>query len=166
MRRVISLNDHLKTKPLPSLCQRPTGHVVSLCLSYTVVAGRAKPQQPGEQSGGAALSGKQEGVREEGDGHRGAELGGRLRRPAALLLPLVALSLIVPRLQPLIFTSSTKQQLCQNSSATRKQRKMFLFFLKEDIQRTTQAEWTLNLLANTSEGNERGNQLRNCVSRP
>lgn len=48
------------------------------CFFPTVVAGRAKPQQPGQQPGCTALSGEQEGVREEGDGHRGAELGGRL----------------------------------------------------------------------------------------
>lgn len=53
----------------------------------TVVAGRAKPQQPGQQSGGTALSGKQEGVREEGDGHRGAELGGRLSFSSSLSTP-------------------------------------------------------------------------------
>lgn len=53
----------------------------------TVVAGRAKPQQPSQQSGGTALSGKQEGVREEGDGHRGAELGGRLSFSSSLSTP-------------------------------------------------------------------------------
>lgn len=46
---------------------------------HPVATGRAEPQQPGQQSGGTALPGEQEGVREEGDGHRGAELGGRLR---------------------------------------------------------------------------------------
>lgn len=82
------------------------------CVNYLfpVIAGRAKPQQPCEQSGRAALSGKQEGVREEGDGHCGAELGGRLSFPRSLLLLLHHPLVILPVLQPLIFTSSREKK--------------------------------------------------------
>uniref|UniRef100_A0A671XXQ0 Ubiquitin-conjugating enzyme E2B (RAD6 homolog) n=1 Tax=Sparus aurata TaxID=8175 RepID=A0A671XXQ0_SPAAU len=65
----------------------PTVRFVSRMFHPNVVAGRAKPKQPGQQSGGTALSGKQEGVREEGDGHRGAELGGRLSFSSSLSTP-------------------------------------------------------------------------------
>lgn len=59
--------------------------LVFLFFSLAVIAGRAKPQQPSQQSGRTALSGKQERVREEGDGHRGAELGGCLSSSCSLL---------------------------------------------------------------------------------
>lgn len=114
------------------------------CVVHThlhpVVAGWAKPQQPSQQPGRTALSGKQAGVREEGDGHRRAELGGRLSVSCSLLLPLHHSVFIIPVLQSLIFTSSRrkkKQQLYQkNSSAT----------TKKDTQRTTKPEWTLSCL--------------------
>uniref|UniRef100_G3QCK2 Uncharacterized protein n=1 Tax=Gasterosteus aculeatus TaxID=69293 RepID=G3QCK2_GASAC len=75
----------------------------------------AKPKQPGQQSGRTALPGKQAGVREEGDGHRGAKLGGRLSSASSAIITAV--------LHPFILTSSRKknkkEQLYQkNSSAT------------------------------------------------
>lgn len=98
-----------------------------LCF-LAVVAGWAESQQPGQQSGCTALSGKQKGVREEGDGHRGAELGGCLSASNSLLLPLHRPALIIlPLHRSFIFTSSRqrkrkkKEQLYQkNSSATLK----------------------------------------------
>lgn len=61
-------------------------------FSLAVIAGRAKPQQPSQQSGRTALSGKQERVREEGDGHRGAELGGCLSSSCFLLSTLLSIT--------------------------------------------------------------------------
>lgn len=52
-----------------------------MCSLLAVIAGWAKPQQSCQQPGCTALSGKQEGVWEESDSHRGAELGGRLSFP-------------------------------------------------------------------------------------
>lgn len=52
---------------------------------YPVSTGRAQPEQPREQPGRAVVPGKQARVREEGDGHRGAELGRRLRDGASPL---------------------------------------------------------------------------------
>lgn len=63
-----------------------------LFFSLAVIAGRAKPQQPSQQSGRTALSGKQERVREEGDGHRGAELGGCLSSSCFLLSTLLSIT--------------------------------------------------------------------------
>lgn len=63
-----------------------------VCFLFLVVAGWAKPQQPRKQPGCTALSGKQAGVWEEGDGHRGAELGRQLSVFPSPLLPLIPLS--------------------------------------------------------------------------
>lgn len=133
------------------ICRLICGFLSSLFSA--VVAGRAKPQQPGQQSGCTALSGKQEGVREEGDGHRGAELGGRLSLSRSLLLPLHHPLFITPVLQSFIFTSSRKkkQQLYQkNSSATLKKGRI------KKISRNNQTRMDINVLANTFEENEGG----------
>lgn len=120
----------------------------------TVVAGRAKPQQSGQQSGCTALSGKQEGVREEGDGHRGAELGRRLSFSGSPLLPLHHPLFIIPVLLSLIFylikKKKKKQQLYQkNSSATLKKN-------KKKHPENNRTRMDINLLANTFEENEGG----------
>lgn len=105
---------------------------------FTVVAGWAKPQQPGKQSGCTALSGKQEGVWEEGDGHRGAELGGRLSFSTSLLLPLHPPPPHHPSTSVfhfyLVKEEKTQQLYQKNSSATLKK-----------IE-TTKPEWTLTCL--------------------
>lgn len=143
-----------------SYCQHFAGLDVHtwlpVCCVGAVATGRAEPQQPGQQSGGTALPGEQEGVREEGDGHRGAELGGRLRgstsRPPP---PLHRPPHSCPSLAHfyLIETTTTKkkkiEQLYQkNSSATLKKRK----------NETTKPQWTYktNMLANTFKENRRG----------
>lgn len=129
----------------------------------TVVAGRAKPQQSGQQSGCTALSGKQEGVREEGDGHRGAELGRRLSFSGSPLLPLHHPLFIIPVLLSLIFylikKKKKKQQLYQkNSSATLKKKRR----RRRNIQRTTEPEWTLTCLPTHLRKTREGNQTFIC----
>lgn len=116
---------------------------------FTVVAGWAKPQQPGKQSGCTALSGKQEGVWEEGDGHRGAELGGRLSFSTSLLLPLHP-PLIIPVLQSFIFTSSRKKK---HSNFIRRTQ-VPPWKKKEDWNNQTRMD--INLLANTFKENQGG----------
>lgn len=53
---------------------------------HPVTIGRAQPQQPCQQPGSTALSGKQAGVWEEGVRHRGAELGGHLNLDLKFML--------------------------------------------------------------------------------
>lgn len=96
-----------------SYCQHFAGLDVHtwlpVCCVGAVATGRAEPQQPGQQSGGTALPGEQEGVREEGDGHRGAELGGRLRGSTSRPL-LLSIGPPTPVHRSLIFTSSRRRR--------------------------------------------------------
>lgn len=137
------------------------------CVVHThlhpVIAGRAKPQQPSQQPGRTALSGKQEGVREEGDGHRGAELGGCLSLYCSPTLSSISLS-SSSQYSSLSFLphqekkKKKQQQLYQkNSSAT----------LKKKKKKTTKPEWTLTCLPiHFRKMRERGYQSYICVSRP
>lgn len=114
---------------------------------FTVVAGWAKPQQPGKQSGCTALSGKQEGVWEEGDGHRGAELGGRLSFSTSLLLPLHP-----PPSSSQYFSLSFLPRQGRKNTAT----------LSEELKCHPEKDWNnqtrmdINLLANTFKENQGG----------
>lgn len=117
--------------------------LVKSFLLSTVVAGRAKPQQPSQQSGRTALSGKQEGVREEGDGHRGAELGGRLRGVSLPALSSPSPSLHHPSTSVSHFYLIKRKK--QNSIDIRRTQVPPLKKLKK-IQRTTKPECTLAFL--------------------
>lgn len=116
-----------------------------LFFSLAVIAGRAKPQQPSQQSGRTALSGKQERVREEGDGHRGAELGGCLSSSCFLLSTLLSITRSSPsKYFSLSFLPHReKKSRKKENTAT----------ISEELKchtgggaRTTKPEWTLPCL--------------------
>lgn len=127
-------------------------------LLSTVVAGRAKPQQPGQQSGRTALSGKQEGVREEGDGHRGAELGGRL---SCVSLP--ALSSPSPSLHH-PSTSASHFYLIKRKKKTASISEELKCHPKKKDSENNQTRMHISLLANTFEETRKGNQSYICAS--
>lgn len=113
-----------------------------LCFP-AVVAGWAESQQPSQQSGCTALSGKQEGVWEEGDGHRGAELGGRLSASNSLLIPLHRPALaILPLHRSFIFTSSRQRRKKKSNSIRRTQVPPW----KKRKNETTKPQWTYTCL--------------------
>lgn len=142
-------------------------HCVCLCGVVAVATGRAEPQQPGQQSGRTALPGEQEGVREEGYGHCGAELGGCLRGSAPPTLPSSTPS---PLLPPLL--SIARSFLPHRDDDDDKKRNGAT--LSEELKchpekrknETTKPQWTYktNMLANTLKENRRGGFNLVCVS--
>lgn len=119
------------------------------CVVHThlhpVIAGRAKPQQPSQQSGRTALSGKQEGVREEGDGHRGAELGGCLSSSRSLLSTLLSIT----HSSPSKYFSLSFLPHREKKSRKKKTQQLYQKNLSATLgggARTAKPEWTLPCL--------------------